>query len=180
MLKPYDFFLWRIQNLHVFLGQHCGRIDIVSPQEEIDRHIKFGVIRSQIDGIKLLVHMVVRVDNAADEVDLVKQPILRGTDIPQGVVAWIVDFRIVRHIGAEIVQVNRAFPCYVISVIGWFTICFKSFDEGSIAFGLRDFHGLRVVHPLGFGKVYHLPGADQCVVGPGILINKENPQSTAP
>ena len=82
MLKPYNFFIGRIQNLHIFLDQHCGRIDIVPAQEEIDRHIKFSVIRSHIDGIKLLVHMVICVDDATEKVDFVKQSIFGGTDVP--------------------------------------------------------------------------------------------------
>ena len=80
----------------------------MSPQEEIDRHLQPGVIRPQVDVIKLLVHMAVGIDNAAEVIDFIKQPIFRGSDVPKGVIAGIVNFRVSSHILAEIIQVHCA------------------------------------------------------------------------
>lgn len=75
MLKPHDPFGRRIQGPHIFLGQYCRRIDIMTAQEEIDGYIKPVMISSKIYVIKLLVDMVVCVDDPAQEVDFIKHTI---------------------------------------------------------------------------------------------------------
>lgn len=80
-----------------------GGVDIMTTQEKVNRYIQFNIIRSHIDGIELLVHMIICVNNATKKVDFIKQPIFGGADVPKGVVAGIMNFGIAHHISTEIV-----------------------------------------------------------------------------
>src|SRR5690606_7523264 len=109
MLKPHNALSGCLQHLFIFLRQYSWRVQVMPAQEEPDGDLQLRVVPSQINAIKLRVHLVEGIYKPSKIIYLVHQAILRGAYITEGIVSRIVYPVIARHFSAEIIKEDSGF-----------------------------------------------------------------------
>ncbi|MPM34325.1 hypothetical protein SDC9_80907 [bioreactor metagenome] len=100
VLKPPKLLFGGLKGIEIVFGKRCGGVQVMSADKKIDRHRKRRVVFSQVDRVELRVNLVEICDNAPYEVDFIENAVLGREDVPQGLVAGVLNVGVSHHGGA--------------------------------------------------------------------------------